>query len=170
MIIMLAGLTQLVAYDGDNDPSTPTDANKYCISNNWQTLPESALQPVDVFFIYPTTYFPNPDSIGSVYSAGWNQAIEQAHSNPAIQTEVASKSSVFYKAGTNLYVPYYQQAAGIGVLEALLWKTKQINSDAATTALEIAYEDVENAFDYYMANYNKDFNHNPGKLGTSINK
>jgi acetyl esterase/lipase len=35
------------------------------------------------------------------------------------------------------------------------------NSDAATTALEIAYEDLEDAFDYYMANYNKDSNHEP---------
>ena len=161
MIIMLAGLTQLVACDNDNDPSTPTDVNKYSISNNWQTLPESASQPVDVFFLYPSTYFPDPDSNGPVYSAGWNQTIKQAQDDSAIQAQVASKSSVFYKAGTNLYAPYYQQAAGINVLEALLFETKPINSDAATTALEIAYEDVENAFDCYMANYNKDFNHNP---------
>ncbi|MBI5578020.1 MAG: DUF3089 domain-containing protein [Deltaproteobacteria bacterium] len=161
MIIMLAGLTQLVACSGSNDSSTATGVNKYSISYNWQTLPENASQPVDVFFFYPTTYFPNPDNNGSEYSAGWNQTIEQAHADPAIQAQVDSKSSVFYAAGTNLYVPYYQQAAGIDVLDALLWKTKPTNSDAATTALEIAYKDVEDAFDYYMAHYNKDSNNNP---------
>lgn len=70
-------------------------------------------------------------------------------------------TSVFYEAGTNLFVPYYRQAAGINVLQALLWKIKQTDSDAATTALETAYKDVEDAFDYYMANYNKDANNKP---------
>jgi hypothetical protein len=154
---MLAGLTLCVACN-DNDAN---DANKYSLSSNWQTLPESASQPVDVFFLYPTTYFPDLDSNDHVYSAAWNQTIEQAQSDPAIQAQVGSKTSIFYKAGTNLYVPYYRQAAGIDVLEALLWKTQPENSDAANTALEIAYEDVENAFDYYLAQYNKDANGQP---------
>jgi hypothetical protein len=160
MIIMLAGLTQFVACSGSDGSSNATDVNKYSIAYNWQTLPDNASQPVDVLFFYPTTYFQNPDN-GPEYSAGWNQTIEQAHADPAIQAQVDSKSSVFYEAGTNLYVPYYQQAAGIDVLDALLWKTEPANSDAANTALEIAYKDVEDAFDYYLANYNKDSNHEP---------
>lgn len=158
MIIMLVVLTPLIACSGS---STATDVNKYSISTNWQTLPANAAEPVDVFFLYPTTYFPDPNSLGSVYSPGWNQTIEQAQADPAIRTQVASKTSVFHKAGTNLYVPYFQQAAGINVLGALLWKTQPENSDAANTALEIAYEDVENAFDYYLAQYNKDANGQP---------
>jgi hypothetical protein len=154
MIIMLAGLTQLAGCGGSDDSSTATDVNKYSIADNWQTLPENASQPVDVLFFYPTTYLQNPDN-GSEYSASWNQTIEQAHADPAIQAQVESKSSVFYEAGTNLYVPYYQQAAGVDVLNALLWKTEPANSEAATTALEIAYKDIEGAFDYYMAHYNK---------------
>jgi hypothetical protein len=161
MIMMFVGLTQFVACSDGNTPSTATVVNKYSFSYNWQTLPESASQPVDVFFLYPSTYFPNPDSNGSEYSAGWNQTIEQAHADPAIQAQVASKTSVFYEAGTNLFVPYYRQAAGINVLQALLWKINQTNSDAATTALETAYEDVEDAFDYYIAHYNKDAKNKP---------
>ena len=160
LISMLAGLTQFVACGGSDDSSNATDVNKYSIAYNWQTLPENASQPVDVLFFYPTTYLQNPDN-GSEYSAGWNQTIEQAHADPAIQAQVESKSSVFYEAGTNLYVPYYQQAAGVDVLNALLWNTEPANSAAATTALEIAYTDIENAFDYYMAHYNKDSNHRP---------
>jgi hypothetical protein len=158
---MLAGITQFMACSGAHNSLTATEANKYADSSNWQTLPASPSHPVDVFFLYPTTYFPNPDHNGSVYSAGWNQTLEQAQADPAIKTQVASKSSVFYKAGTNLYAPYYQQAAGIDVLEALLWKTKEANQNAATTALEIAYKDVEHAFDYFLAHYNQDANHKP---------
>jgi len=157
LIIMFAGLTLCVACN-DNDAN---DANKYSLSSNWQTFPANASEPVDVFFLYPTTYFPDLDSNDHVYSAAWNQTIEQAQADPAIRTQVASKTSVFHKAGTNLYVPYFQQAAGPNVLEALLWKTQPENSDAANTALEIAYEDVENAFDYYLAQYNKDANGRP---------
>lgn len=155
---MLAILTPSVACWGI---STVIGDTKYSISTNWQTLPANASQPVDVFFLYPTTYFPNPNNNGSVYSAGWNQTLEQAQVDPAIQAQVRSKASVFYKAGTNLYAPYYQQASGMDVLDALLWGKTQENSDAATTAMEIAYKDVEAAFDYFITHYNKDSNNKP---------
>jgi hypothetical protein len=156
-MIMLVVLTSLIACSG----SSEMESNKYSISTNWQTLPANASEPVDVFFFYPTTYFPDPNSLGSEYSPGWNQTIEQAQIDTGITTQVASKASVFHKAGTNLYVPYFQQAAGLNVLGALLWKTKEANSAAANLALEIAYEDVEDAFDYFLSHYNKDADNNP---------
>lgn len=158
MIIMLVMLTPLVACSGS---STSTVVNKYSISTNWQTLPANASQPVDVFFLYPTTYLPDPDINGPVYSPSWNQTIEQAKADASISAQVASKASVFHEAGTNLYVPYFRQAAGINVLEALLWKTKAANSAAATQALEVAYRDVEEAFDYFLVHYNRDVNNDP---------
>ena len=158
IIIMLVVLTPLIAC---GNSSTATGVNKYSILTNWQTLPANASQSVDVFFLYPSTYFPDPNSNGPVYSPRWNQTIGQAQADPGISTQVASKASVFHKAGTNLYVPYFQQAAGINVLEALLWKTKEANSAAATLALEIAYKDVEDAFDYFLSHYNKGANNNP---------
>ncbi len=91
----------------------------YALKTNWQTLPTTASQAVDVFFVYPTTYFPNPAPNGPTYTAGWNQTIEQATADLGITNQVASKTSIFYKAGTNLYVPYYRQAAGINLLQAL---------------------------------------------------
>ncbi|PTN38260.1 DUF3089 domain-containing protein [Desulfonatronum sp. SC1] len=157
-IIMLVVLNSLIAL---NASSNETGANKYSISTNWQTLPKNASHAVDVFFLYPTTYFPDIKSNSSVYSPIWNQTIGQAQADPSISTQVASKSSVFHKAGTNLYVPYFQQAAGFNVLEALLWKTNEANRAAATMALEIAYRDVEDAFDYFLSHYNKDAKNNP---------
>ncbi len=151
MIIMFAGLTQSIA--SNNAIHNPT---KYADLTNWQTLPGSIKHDVDVFFVYPTTYFPNQDSIGSEYSASWNQTIEQAKVDSGILAQVTSKSSVFYNnGGTNLYVPYYQQVSGRDYLNALVWKINTSNSDAATQGYEKAYKDVEQAFDYYLAHYNK---------------
>lgn len=148
MIIMFAGLTQLVA----SNYVIPT----YKGDRNWQSFPKQpAKQPIDVFFVYPTTYFPYPDNNGPKYSASWNQTFKQAKADYGIQTQVASKASVFYNnGGTNLYVPYYQQVAGGDYLDALVWKTKPANRDAATKGFEKAYSDIEMAFDYYMAHYN----------------
>ena len=159
-IIMLVVLTQLIAC---SDSSIVRGVNKYSISTNWQSLPANASQLVDVFFLYPSTYFPDPTSNGPVYSPSWNQTIGQAQADPGISNQVASKASVFHRAGTNLYVPYFQQAAGINVLEALLWKTNEANSAAASLAMEIAYRDVEDAFDYFLSHYNKDANNKIGR-------
>jgi len=144
----------LYSCEGENFVSL----NKYAEKENWHTLPESASNHVDVFFLYPTTYLPDPESNGPEYSSGWNQTLEQGRADPAIDAHVISKASVFYKAGTNLYVPFYQQAAGRNVLEALIWKKKPENSDAAKKALEKAYKDVSDAFDYYIENLNKQEN------------
>lgn len=154
------GLATMAGCSGTNEISiaetaTPSITN-YAFKTNWQTLPETASQPVDVFFVYPSTYFPNPASNGSTYAAGWNQTIEQAIADPGITNQVASKASVFYKAGINLYAPYYRQSAGINVLQALLWGSTPANIPAATTAMEIAYSDVSDAFTYFLNHYNKD--------------
>jgi len=161
VMIVVVGLTQFIACGDNDDSSNAAELNKYSLAGNWQTLSENPSQPVDVFFVYPTTYFPNPDNNGPVYSEGWNQTIEAAQADPVIQAQVESKTSVFYKAGVNLYVPYYRQVAGADLLSALLWKITPLNTDAAKQALEVAYKDVEDAFDYYMAHYNKDSNNQP---------
>ena len=161
MIVVVVGLFQLVTCGDSAGSSNAAEVIDYSIASNWQTRPQYPYQSVDVFFLYPTTYFPNMDNNVSEYSSIWNQTIEEAQADPAIQAQVESKTSVFYKAGVNLYVPYYEQAAGIEILQALLWKTTPANTDAANQALELAYKDVENAFDYYLDHYNKDANNKP---------
>ena len=153
MIIIFAGATQFIGCSN----SDGGDMNQTSVS--WQTLPENASQPVDVFFVYPTTYFYKNSS--PEYSATWNQTIEQAKADTKIPTHVESKASVFYRAGTNLYVPYYRQGAGVDLLDALLWENNASKVDAATEALELAYSDVEKAFDLYIDKYNKDSNRKP---------
>lgn len=137
--------------------ATPID---YSQAQNWVTLP-NASQGVDVLFFYPTTYGAPAGTLGSTWTPGWNQSLAQAYVDTTIKSQVASKTGVFSKAGTNLYVPYYQQASGLDFLNALLYSTIPQNTDAANAALQVAYTDVENAFDYYMAHFNKDANGNP---------
>jgi len=135
----------------------PTD---YSQAQNWETLP-NASQGVDVLFFYPTTYSAQAGTLGSTWTPAWNQSLAQAYADTAIKFQITSKTGVFAKAGTNLYVPYYQQASGLDVLDALLYSTTPQNADAANAALTVAYTDVANAFDYYMAHFNKDANGNP---------
>ena len=132
--------------------ATPTD---YSQAQNWVMLPKEASQSVDVFFLYPTTYA-SKQTLTSTWTPDWNQSQAHASADPVIPWQVSSKAGVFTKAGTNIYVPYYQQSSGIDVLNALLWQNTPQNADAANQAMQVAYNDVASAFDYYLAHYNKD--------------
>lgn len=134
----------------------PTD---YAQAQNWETLP-NATQSVDVFFVYPTTYTA-ANTLGPVWTPEWNQSLAQAYDDSGIKSQITNKTGVFAKAGTNLYVPYFQQASGGAVLSALLFANTPQNTDAANAAMNVAYRDVANAFDYYMSHFNKDINGNP---------
>lgn len=136
--------------------ATPTD---YSQAQNWHTLPDAS-QRVDVLFFYPTTYRATPGTLGPIWTPAWNQSLTQAYADTALTSQVTTKTGVFAAAGTNLYVPYFQQASGDDVLNALLFSTAPQNAAAANQALQVAYTDVANAFDYYLAHFNKDANGN----------
>jgi hypothetical protein len=94
----------------------------------------------DVFFIYPTSYTDRqkPD--------GWNADI-----NDAVVNEKTDKGSILYQASVfnrycRVFAPRYRQAN----LNAFFTSHK----DSGEAALDIAYEDVRNAFEYYLKNYN----------------
>lgn len=144
-------------------PAPDAVLTDYSQLQNWLSLPDGS-QSVDVFFVYPTTY--NYDSksqppLTSTWSPGWNQSLAQAYVDPVIKAQVESKIGVFAKAGTNVYIPYYQQSSGLDVLNSVLWQNTPQFSNAANQALQVAYRDVSNAFDYYMAHYNKAANGQP---------
>lgn len=163
-VVVFSFTSSLTAYgvDGEKPASVavPTD---YSQTQNWLTLPTGS-QPVDVFFVYPTTYSYNNKTqppLTSTWSPGWNQSLAQAHLDPLIKWQVESKIGVFAKAGTNVYIPYYQQSSGLDVLNAVLWQNTPQFAGVANQALQVAYTDVSNAFDYYMAHYNKAANGQP---------
>jgi hypothetical protein len=150
-----------VGCGGSSNPLVPpfSSTTDYSQAQNWETLPNTS-QAVDVLFFYPTTYA-SPTVLSSTWTPPWNQSIAQARLDPKIKSQITSKTGVFAEAGTNLYVPYYQQASGLDLLDALLYSTTPQNANAANDALQVAYRDVSNAFDYYLAHFNKDASNNP---------
>jgi hypothetical protein len=163
-VFVFVVISSQAAYSIDEEKPAPVAVPAdYSQSQNWLAL-STGSQPVDVFFVYPTTY--NYDSrsrppLTLTWSPGWNQSLAQATIDPIIKRHVETQIGVFAKAGTNVYIPYYQQSSGLDVLNSVLWQNTPQFAGAANQALKVAYTDVSNAFDYYMAHYNKAANGQP---------
>jgi hypothetical protein len=94
----------------------------------------------DVFFIHPTTY------TGDKGQEMWNGALEDQKLN--IKTDegtIRFQASAFNHAG-RVFAPRYRQAH----LHAYFTKDKA----SAKKAFNLAYEDVKQAFDYYLHHLN----------------
>jgi hypothetical protein len=94
----------------------------------------------DVFFIYPTTYTDTqmPD--------GWNADIDdEAINKKTDNSTILYQASVFNKY-CRVFAPRYRQAN----IEAFYSDDKQ----KANAVFDTAYEDVKNAFEYYLEHYN----------------
>ena len=93
---------------------------------------------VDVFFIHPTTLTAKEDN-------RWNAPIDDAIINAK-----TDYSSILYQASVfneqcRVFAPRYRQAH---------YKAFFIAEREAAPYFEIAYQDVKNAFEYYLKNYN----------------
>ncbi len=94
----------------------------------------------DVFYVYPTLFTDKKNS-------AWNADIGLSTVRDQVrQTAVKYQASSWLKSA-NLYVPFYRQAHYRIFVEAY--------SQQGAPAWEIAYQDVKNAFEYYLKNYNK---------------
>ncbi len=94
----------------------------------------------DVFFIHPTTY--------TDYNLplGWNASINNVDLNRKTDnTTILYQASVFNKY-CRVFAPRYRQAN----LQAFFSE----GSDSAKKSLDVAYEDVKAAFEYYLKNLN----------------
>lgn len=138
---------------GKNIPEAPD----YTSADVWAALPEKrdsadalplsewediqATASVDVFYIHPTTYTGRP---GDKY---WNADLSDQKCNARTDKyPVRYQASLFNGVG-KVYAPRYRQA------HLNCFYTKR-TPDAAQ-ALELAYEDIKNAFQYYLDHYNQ---------------
>jgi hypothetical protein len=85
-----------------------------------------------VFFVHPTTYFDK---------SHWNAPLDDATANSVARTFVKGLASPFAGA-REIWAPRYRQAT----LGAFL-----TDDPKATRALDAAYRDVEQAFDYFVS-------------------
>ena len=103
-------------------------------------LQDSAI--ADVFFLHPTTYS------GRKARHGWNAAVSDSLLNIRTdRTTIRHQASIFNGAG-QVYAPRYRQVH----LEAFY--TKNAKSEAQR-GLQIAYQDIRNAFEHYLENHNR---------------
>jgi len=138
-------------YDFDKSPEIvkPNYSNK----DSWAVLPENIPDEIsifnidenkkeaDVFYIYPTL-------IDSKNQREWNSDIwNEDIRNDVINRPVKYQASAWLDAG-NLYVPYYRQA------HIRVFNDKfRLDGDKA---LNLAYNDIKEAFTYYLENFNND--------------
>ncbi len=138
----------------ENAPPAPD----YSQDKHWQALPwtedaadllpdsqlkdKQAEAAVDVFFVHPTIYWGRPKG-----ESDWNAALDARRLNKQIQkTTIRHQASIFNAAG-RIFAPKYRQAH----LHAYYCKDKIKGKQA----LDLAYQDVKQAFQYYLDHFNQ---------------
>ena len=125
----------------------------YSQSANWAALPEKfdfadtvpeadpvdnqKTAAVDAFYVHPTSYL-----MGDL----WNQSMEDEKINTATDLIIMVQASAFNNT-CKVYAPRYRQ----GIIHSFYDMEGE-----GKKALDLAYQDVKRAFEYYMKNYNND--------------
>lgn len=138
---------------GEPFTAISSDPIDYSRDTSWATLPgtgtfagakpsgivDIAVVPdVDVFFIHPTTYL-SRDS--------WNAPLDHADANLRIEKRVLKTQASTYNLAGNIYAPRYRQATFGAFFD---------EESNGLQALIYAYNDVQSAFDQFIAERNND--------------
>ncbi|MGB0931940.1 MAG: DUF3089 domain-containing protein [Chitinophagales bacterium] len=134
--------------------TTEVKAPDYSNSDDWASLPskkdpadlvpvntlknEQETAKVDVFFVHPTTLTKGDE---------WNAAIDNQELNDKTDDSTIKLQASAFNGSGRIYAPRYRQAN-------LKVFYKESGTKPAKQALELAYEDVKTAFQYYLDNYN----------------
>jgi hypothetical protein len=91
----------------------------------------------DVFFIHPTTYLANQK---------WNAAYDEpGRASQGVDTGVLANQASVFNACCRIYAPRYRQATFIAFIK---------DTPDGEAAIDLGYQDVLRAFDYYIAHEN----------------
>jgi hypothetical protein len=151
-LVVVLGVTLIATWDDimktGLDPRTPFQTYDwppipdYSLASSWALNPVSQPQrqttgPVDVFFIHPTTFNGGHD---------WNGPIaDKAAARELDRVMLPNYAGPFGRVG-RVFAPRYRQAS--------LYAYKIALREDARDARVFAYDDVQNAFRYYLAHYN----------------
>jgi hypothetical protein len=100
---------------------------------------DTAQKQVDVFFIHPTTLTDNANT-------NMNADINDADINKKTDDGSMLYQASVFNESCNVYAPRYRQAH---------IKTFFIDQQTAKPIFDTAYDDIKNAFEYYLQNENK---------------
>ena len=131
--VVLITLVLVFALSGCKSNS---ETSVYADTENWVYLEDDKTASADVFFICPTVYSGTDDS----FNMDMNDEKVKSDFLGATNMEKG-----IYDENCRFFAPYYRQA-GLNVYE--------MPEDEREKYLDIAYEDIEDAFLYYIDNYN----------------
>ena len=146
-IMMVAGMALMQPDHSFAEDQTP-EAPDYANPDHWAALPERedsadvipsgvVVDPdgtlnADVFFVHPTTY---------VSPEHWNQPLDNDTANTMTDDWVMRDQASVFNGCCQVYAPRYRQAT--------LYSFQDQDGDGGK-ALELAYQDVKAAFDYFI--------------------
>ena len=121
---------------------------------------EEKTQKADVFYLYPTTYVSklNPliplrdvDDKGvllaSMKKASWNADLSDEHLNHLTDVRAIQNQATAFNASCRVFAPLYRQAH----IKAFFAP----HSKPSQKAFDMAYNDIVDAFEYYLDHYNQ---------------
>ena len=127
----------LIVSIGFSGCSNQTNATDYSNNSNWAYFEtEKTDKTADVFFVCPTVYFGAEDS--------YNMALTDEDTKAAFLGAVNMEKGI-YDGDSRFFAPYYRQV-GLNVYSMEISDREKY--------LELAFEDVRNAFEYYYENCN----------------
>jgi hypothetical protein len=152
LLLFLAACTSIKPFNKEVIPAAPD----YSKSANWSALPDKndladrspspdfpdmqATSQVDVFFLHPTILLDRKVK-------AWNASMDDKKLNKEVdESTILYQASAFNGAG-KIYAPRYRQA------HYRCFSTH--DKASADQALEVAYQDIKAAFEYYLKHYNQ---------------
>lgn len=156
-LVSCSGRVYQVKTEFSKSPIPPNP--DYSNENYWASLPfkkdaadsipkksglkdNQANSSADVFFLHPTIFTEQPTT-----QYLWNADVNDQELNRKIQlSTILNQASAFNGVG-RVYAPYYRQA------HLYAFYTKDTN--AVSQALDLAYQDVKAAFEFYLEHYNQ---------------
>ena len=142
------------AFDEGSIPAKPS----YSQNESWAVLPgkypkdliqitgDYIEKQADVFYIYPTLFSDrkNPSLNADIFDEDFRKEI--------IQKAIKYQASAWVSSA-NLYAPFYRQAH-YRIFSEPFSIVDLRNESPGIGAWNLAYEDLKNAFEYYLENYN----------------
>ena len=144
----LASFSQKVSFDEEKHAAAPD----YALKENWSALPfnkdvadvlpkgekwvSDSLKEVDVFYVHPTVYGKGPL---------WNASLDMKKINRRVDKYPVRLQASVFNASCRVYAPRYRQAV------VSVFYDESADGDRA---LNLAYQDVKRAFEYFLEHQN----------------
>lgn len=141
----------LTTYQFQSETGKPDYSNmQYWAAHPWKWDPSDSIPKpmkknyvkdslVDVFFLYPTTFTATEDT-------AWNASIDDAALNAKTDYSAILYQASVFSEKARVFAPRFRQAH----YRAFSSADKLRSADA----FDLAYEDIKNAFEYYLKYYN----------------